>query len=121
MEHADSLRRDGDLRHSRRGYERNSIRVFSPARIHLYLDGQQAATNGAPGVLYDGQPVRIGVHSEGISAPFDGVIDEVALFNTPLAVEDVQAIMTDGLQEATGLLSVDPAGKLATTWGDLRR
>ncbi|RKU29242.1 hypothetical protein C6497_06650 [Candidatus Poribacteria bacterium] len=46
-----------------------------------------------------------------------GVLDEVAVFNTPLPEKELKQIMNIGLEET---LSVSSSGKLATTWGLLK-
>ncbi|MHC4147405.1 MAG: LamG domain-containing protein, partial [Planctomycetota bacterium] len=46
----------------------------------LYLDGENVSSNPGAGqgeIMYDDQPVRIGVHSHDTGSPFDGFIDEV--------------------------------------------
>jgi len=64
----------------------------------LYLDGANVASGDGQGeIMYDDQPVRIGVHSNDTGSPFDGFIDEVALFNVALEAEDIEAIMNGGL------------------------
>jgi len=45
-----------------------------------------------------------------------GAMDEVALFNAALSDDEVKRIATDGLERGIGMASVDPVGKLATTW-----
>jgi len=47
-----------------------------------------------------------------------GVIDEVALFNVALGHNDINTIMTMGLEYA--VLDVSPAGKLANTWANIK-
>jgi hypothetical protein len=69
----------------------------------LYLDGENVAN--APGqgeIMYDNQPVRIGVLSQTIGSAFDGFIDEAALFNEALEAEDIVAIMNSGLARVVG-------------------
>ncbi len=51
---------------------------------------------------------------------FNGVIDEVAIFNVELEEEDIQTIMNDGLERASGLTAVDLSGKLISTWGNVK-
>ncbi|KPK51405.1 MAG: hypothetical protein AMS22_10970 [Thiotrichales bacterium SG8_50] len=69
----------------------------------LYLDGVEVASGGGQGeIIYDNQPVRIGVLSNAIGSAFDGFIDEVALFNVALPVEDIEAIMNNGLARIIG-------------------
>lgn len=52
---------------------------------------------------------------------FGGLIDELAIFNVALSLDDIKTLMAEGL-ESIGLLGqgVDPAGKLAVTWGELK-
>jgi hypothetical protein len=54
-------------------------------------------------------------------AQVTGLIDEVALFNVVLLESDIQAIMTKGIERATGMTAVSPSGKLATTWADIKQ
>jgi len=48
---------------------------------------------------------------------FDGVIDEVAIFNVTLSKDEIKDIMTKGFKT---ILAVSPSRKLATTWATLR-
>ena len=52
---------------------------------------------------------------------FSGLIDEVAIFNVALSLDDIKTLMAEGL-ESIGLLgqAVEPAGKLSVTWGELK-
>lgn len=50
---------------------------------------------------------------------FTGSIDEVGLFHAPLTDDDVADIMNNGLQVFG--VAVEPAGKIAVTWGMLKR
>jgi hypothetical protein len=69
----------------------------------LYLDGINVASSDGQGeIMYDDQPVRIGILSNGMWSPFDGFIDEVALFNVALEAEDIEAIMNGGLAGVLG-------------------
>ena len=45
-----------------------------------------------------------------------GALDELAIINRALDEAEIQSLMK-GIIES---LSVEPAGKLATTWGDIR-
>lgn len=65
-------------------------------------------------------PVTIGHWGDGSN--FVGVIDEVAIFSVALAEEDILSIATNGLQQLlAGSASVEPADKLASTWGELKK
>ena len=48
---------------------------------------------------------------------FNGILDEVGIFNEALSEETINEIMTDGLQT---VLAVAPSGKLATAWGQIK-
>jgi hypothetical protein len=53
---------------------------------------------------------------------FKGILDEVAIFNKALSQDDINNIMTNGLKLALNLgAAVSPSGKLATTWGRLKK
>ena len=49
---------------------------------------------------------------------FSGAIDELAIFNVALTLDEIKTLMAEGL-ESIGLIgqAVDQAGKLAVTWG----
>ena len=78
-----------------------------------------------------GAPLLIGARAlhgwEGNVRPFikgvqgvDGLIDEVALFDTGLSGEEIKSIMEMGLIGKYDFLSVNRVGKLAITWGSLK-
>jgi hypothetical protein len=58
---------------------------------------------------------------EGVPDFFSGSIDELAIFNVALSLDDIKTLMAEGL-ESIGLLgqAVEPAGKLSVTWGELK-
>ena len=69
----------------------------------LYLDSENVSGNPGQGeIMYDDQPVRIGVHSGDTGAAFDGFIDEVGLFDVALEAGDIEAIMSGGLAGVAG-------------------
>ena len=93
-----------------------------------YLDGQSGlgVTGGdanrptAPYAPLDGQPVRIGFSmgvggNIGSEAYVDGMIDEVFMYDRPLESDEIQDLMDKGPG-----LAVEAAGKLATTWSDIK-
>lgn len=49
-----------------------------------------------------------------------GLIDEVGLFNHVLSYDDINNIMTNGLEKATGITAVSPTDKLSTTWASIK-
>jgi len=50
---------------------------------------------------------------------FNGIIDEVAIFNVALGEQDIQSLMDNGLKES-GIAAVDLSGKLTTTWANIK-
>ena len=48
---------------------------------------------------------------------FSGQFDEIAFFSIALTTDDIEILVTKGLKSA---LAVYPAGKLATTWGNIK-
>ena len=52
--------------------------------------------------------------------PVEGFIDEAAIFSVALEEEDINTIMTEGLEETLGILAVEPSDKLALTWGRVK-
>jgi hypothetical protein len=49
-----------------------------------------------------------------------GVMDEVAIFNKALSEQEIKEIMENGVRIAIGL-GVEPMGKLAVTWGIVKK
>jgi hypothetical protein len=74
---------------------------------------------GAPYNIWEGQPVRIG-WAQGMSGTldnltfFDGLIDEVAIYNAALTEEELGRVMNDVLA------AVEPDSKLVTTWAGIK-
>ena len=53
---------------------------------------------------------------------FEGIIDEVAIFNAALEEKDIQTLMNKGLKEwLKNPIAVDLSGKLVSTWAELRK
>ena len=80
----------------------------------MYLDGKDDG-KVAPWVLGTGEPVAIGCGYSG--RYFNGIIDDVAIFNVVLELDVIKDIMKKGLE---GFAAVSPSGKLATAWGAIK-
>ena len=93
---------------------------FSTGLAKIYVNGkfdkQIAFTSDKNFTTF---PVIIGGYGVG-AYPFNGIIDEVAIFNVALEEGDIQSIATKGLGAATGMVAVEPSGKLASTWANLK-
>jgi len=86
----------------------------------VYVDGVQAAQSGRAGKpAANNNPVTIGHWGGG--SKFNGIIDEVAILDTALEENDIKDIADNGLSKTLGGgQSVQPAGKLTSTWGDVK-
>ena len=71
---------------------------------------------GTPGPRND-TDVNIGGWTNNTSETLDGMLYDVAIFASILEVEDISTLMDDGLSSLT---PVEPSGKLATTWANLK-
>ena len=88
-------------------------------KIQIYLDGKLDLENknGAGGGSTDnGADLTIGRHSDARS--WDGMLDELRLWRKALTAKEAKQAWNGTLTKT--LLSVDPAAKLATTWGQLK-
>jgi hypothetical protein len=88
-------------------------------KMKLYINGnmvEQFSVNGniTPCV---GDPINIGTWNGAAGYWFNGMIDEVAIFNVALADADIQNLADKGLKES---LAVDVSGKLTTTWSNIK-
>lgn len=85
----------------------------------LYVDGKKQTKNGTDKDMNtDGTtvPINIGSRITGHSFLL-GLLDEVAIFNVDLTQSQINSIRNSGLK---GALSVDPEGKLATSWANIK-
>jgi hypothetical protein len=92
--------------------------TFQSGEQKLYLDGKAVAEDSQTGTLIQNDlPIQIG---KGVERDyhFDGLIDEVGIFNVALTETDIQNIMNKGLSGAT---AVSPNSKLTTTWADIKQ
>ena len=85
--------------------------------LRYYLNGEEVAIHAKTGDLTPNEEdLTLGCRSnDGIS--WGGIIDELSLFSRALTAEEVKTIMDDGLE---GFLAVEPSGKLAATWGEIK-
>ena len=87
--------------------------------IRIYENGVEIGFTGGlgPPAPRNDTPVNIGGWTDNTSETLNGMLSEVALFSAALTTDDMQTLMNEGL---TTLLSVDPRGKLAATWADVK-
>jgi hypothetical protein len=94
--------------------------TMSKKPTELYVNGDLFGTSGGGGgVILAANGLRIGA-SGTIGEVFNGIIDDVGIFNTALSAADIKTIATKGLGVATGIAAVESSGKLATTWATVK-
>jgi len=91
------------------------------AKETVYVNGVKIGEFNKPheGTKEGIHNLEIGRRCEG-SLPFTGAVDEVAVLNVALEEEDVQSSMENGMERALGILAVSDAGKLTTSWGNIK-
>jgi hypothetical protein len=86
--------------------------------IYAYVDGEEVGTVPQRGAALDtsGFDLHIGTGAA-FDRPFDGVHDEVRIWDVPLDADTVRWHMD---QSTTDFLAVQPGGKSATTWAAVK-
>lgn len=92
--------------------------TYDGKEVSVYVDGELEASNPAGGSFTIGEK-HIGSRDDGQEA-YDGLIDEVAIFNVALSVDDIKDIANKGLAVVLGMTAVFPTGKLTTTWAEIK-
>ena len=86
----------------------------------IYIDAKEESTldlNKDP-IDADAGPVFIGRDSCCAGRFGNAIIDEVAIFDVALSPDDIKDLMNQGLEQS--VLAVDAAGKMTTTWGNVK-
>lgn len=97
--------------------------TYDMKKLLVYIDGDSSSGEmslGEEGTepLLTTAPVYIGGPATGGCGPNQGIIDDVGIFNDALTEADVNDIMKNGFERA--VLAVEPSGKLAVTWGNIK-
>ena len=89
--------------------------TYEPGEWITYLNGEELnnKTDVSGQMVPDGMPLVVG-DERPQNRLFEGLIDEVVVFNRVLSQKEVQQIM-NGIST-----SVEPTDKLATTWSDIK-
>jgi len=102
--------------------------TMSEEPTELYINGELFGTVGPGGGVsaIAENPLTIAesfgaAEAFGNAEIFNGIIDEVAVFNVVLTEDDINNIMTKGLGAATGIVAVEPSDKFAVTWASIKR
>jgi len=101
-----------------------AITVDRAGSMIMYRDGEiEAQTNIAGSANQNednGISFSIGSQGDALSRSIQALIDEVAVFKAVLSQQDIQRIMSSGLEIALGQAPVSSKGKLADTWGNIK-
>lgn len=93
--------------------------TFDGQNCVLYINGEIDKEEPHTGImLVSDTPVYIGASEFWDPRFFDGLMDDAVLFNVSLAQDDVKKLMEIGMPN---ILAVSAAGKLATTWAQVKR
>jgi len=90
--------------------------------VQVYINGEEVIQGAVAAATFS----QVGLGDlydcpDGFNYKFDGVMDDVAIFNRSLAEDEIEDIMTNGLAGALGIgAAVEPSGKLATTWSTIK-
>jgi hypothetical protein len=88
----------------------------SGGTVVLYIDGQAAATGTAPAFAFGANdPLRFGVMTDGFWTPYNGLLQQVQIYNRVLSAAEVQAIYTAPSVPAPPVAIPVPAG-LVSSW-----
>ena len=86
-----------------------------------YLDGELVKEEKGAGEITYGRPAPtavIGSASVVVKREFfNGYVDEIAIFDVALSEKEINELMDDGLGD---ILVVNPLGKVATTWAEIK-
>jgi concanavalin A-like lectin/glucanase superfamily protein len=96
--------------------------TYDGDQLRVYINGVAAGEIVRVGnIKGTSNPLEFGRWGEGLIGDdvgyFEGIIDEVAIFNEALTEDDILEAM-DGLERFRA--PVEAAGKLATTWGNIK-
>ena len=94
------------------------VGTWDGSQLHVYVNGKLQNSEDAKGPPWASpEEVYIGADPGcGKRCQWNGIIDEVVIFDTVLSDDDVVKL-GEGIE---GALAVEAAGKIATTWGTLK-
>ena len=96
----------------------HAVASWDGSAMKLYKNGVEVGSLAKSGVLDTDPSVEMAIGSQPATAdarPWDGSIDDVAIWNRALTQNEILELMTDCVPAA-----VEPSGKLAITWGAIK-
>ncbi|HIE29080.1 TPA: LamG domain-containing protein [Candidatus Poribacteria bacterium] len=99
------------------------MRCYVNSEDKTGVSGQDGMNNPPPYQVFEGIPIEIGVGraiggTEGNDTYFDGMIDEVLIYNRPLSAGEISELMNTDM--GTAITAVEAAGKIASVWGKIK-
>jgi hypothetical protein len=90
--------------------------TYDGSEMKVFENGKEIGTIAANKEIdVTENPLWIG--NDGYQQHFNGILDEVAIFDVALTVNEIEAIMTQGLEKT---FAVSPSSKLANTWASIK-
>ncbi|MCD6506971.1 LamG domain-containing protein [Candidatus Poribacteria bacterium] len=94
--------------------------VWDGSKATIYINGEEdqgGPIAGGGKINVEKEPsLDIGFRRTSGSSFYQGAMDDLWIANKALSKNEIQELMNG----FTGLMAVNPSGKLATTWGDLK-
>jgi hypothetical protein len=94
--------------------------AYDGENVNVYVNSELVDTHSASGNLLTDNNESYIANWAGAARHFNGLIDEVAVFNVALTEDDIVSIMNNGLEETIGLAAVLPKDKLVTIWASIK-
>ena len=91
--------------------------TYDGSVMKFFEDGKQIGQAKAARKKIDATDNPVWIGNDGYQQHFNGLIDEVAIFNVALTVDEIKRVLKLGLSE---VLAVSPPGKIALTWGRIK-
>ena len=96
------------------------VATWDGTKAWMYVDGAEVKSGFLAKLITVDSVVTIGKPFEDTRV-FNGLIDDVAIFNVALKEEDIQTIKNKGLEKTLGIINaVYPTSKLTTIWGSIK-
>ena len=93
-----------------------AVTAIKGGESHIYVDGKDVATFTNRGNDVKSSAYFIGDLRTDRKITFNGIIDDVAMFNVVLSKTEIENIMAQGLN----VLAIEPSGKLTATWASIK-
>jgi len=92
--------------------------TFDNEMITVYADGEQVGEIAQAGPVVDSSGIDVHIGNGAvIDRPYNGILDEVRIFDRALEAEEIEWHMARGTRE---IVAVEPRSKLATAWGIIK-